>query len=109
MPSHHDLANLIWQIADPGGSYCLFSSPVTGSREGKIVLVQLRDQVDPETGERYTVKKYKSSKGTDGATWRHQKITLAPINPEFKAIELDERVEGQVVVVGELIQVLEFT
>src|ERR1051326_6013373 len=34
----------------PDGSWCLFRSPVEGSRHGKIVLVELRDAVDPETG-----------------------------------------------------------
>ena len=29
--------------AIPDGSYCLFRAPVTGTRQGKIVLVQLRD------------------------------------------------------------------
>ena len=49
--------------AIPDGSYCLFSAPVTGgTREGRTVLVQLRDSVDPETGERYTVKRYESEK-----------------------------------------------
>ena len=46
----------------PDSSYCLFAAPVTGSRQGKIVLVQLRDDADPETGERYTVKLYESEK-----------------------------------------------
>jgi len=34
----------------PDSAYCLFRSPVTGTRQGKIVVVELRDEVDPETG-----------------------------------------------------------
>ena len=33
-----------------------------GTRQGRTVLVQLRDAADPETGERYTVKRYESEK-----------------------------------------------
>ena len=31
----------------PDGSYCLFAGPVTGSRQGRTVLVRLRDDLDP--------------------------------------------------------------
>jgi len=90
----------------PDGSYCLFASPVEGSRQGKIVLVQMRDSVDPETGERYTVKRYESQK-TDGAdSWLHSKITLKPLNPEFDPIVLTQDPEEQVKVIGECVEVL---
>lgn len=46
--------------AIPEGSYCLFRTPVEGTRQGKTVLVQLRDATDPETDQRYTVKRYRS-------------------------------------------------
>ncbi len=39
----------------PNGSWCLFKGSPFGSREGKTVLVQLRDRQDPEIGGRYTV------------------------------------------------------
>ena len=88
--------------------YCLFSTSVGGTRHGKIVLVKLSNEVDPETGERFTVKRYKSEKTeADDGTWRHLKITLKPSNPEFKAIELTYEDEGQVEVVGEFLAVLE--
>ena len=91
----------------PDGAYCLFSTPVTGSRQGRTVLVQLRHQIDPESGERYTVKKYASEKATspDG-TWRHVKVTLKPVNPTFRSIELTTDDEGTVQVVAELVTVL---
>jgi phage repressor protein C with HTH and peptisase S24 domain len=89
----------------PDGSYCLFTSPVEGSRQGKTVLVQLRDEVDPETGERYTVKRYESQKVKTGDSWRHARITLKPLNPEFEPIELAD-VSEEVSVVAEWVEVL---
>lgn len=91
----------------PDRAHCLFRSPVEGSRQGKTVLAQLRDQVDPESGARYTVKKYTSEKSADGeGAWRHVKITLSPINPAFEPIELTTDDEGDVAVVAELVAVL---
>jgi hypothetical protein len=57
--------------AIPNGAYCLFRAPVEGTRQGKTVLVQLRDATDPENGGRYTVKRYESEKARDGDSWRH--------------------------------------
>ena len=91
-------------IAD--GSYCLFAAPVAGTRQGKTVLVQLRDATDPETGERYTVKRYESEKTQAGDSWRHAKITLKPLNPDFQPIVLTGAGEGQVQVIAELVEVL---
>jgi len=91
----------------PDGSYCLFASPVEGSRQGKTVLVQLRDSVDPETGERFTVKRYESEKVQIGDSWRHTKITLKPLNPEFEAIELADVQEEELKVIAECVEVLE--
>ena len=92
--------------AIPDGSYCLFAAPFEGSRQGKTVLVQLRDAVDPETGERYTVKRYESEKVKTDGSWHHAKITLKPVNPEFESIELTDAQEGQLQVIAECIEVL---
>ena len=92
--------------AIPDGSYCLFAAPVTGTRQGKTVLVQLRDAADPETGERYTVKRYESERAKDGDSWRHARITLKPANPDFRPIELTGAEEGQVQVIAECVEVL---
>ena len=92
--------------AIPDGSYCLFAAPVGGSRHGTY-LVQLRDSTDPETGERYTVKRYESEKVTaEDGTWRHFKITLKPSNPDFKAIVLTCEDEGDVQVIAEMLEVV---
>jgi len=88
----------------PDGSYCLFAGPVTGSREGRVVLVALRDQADPETGERFTIKRYssKKSEARDGE-WRHVSITLAPVNATFEPIVIRADDEQAVRVVAEWI------
>jgi hypothetical protein len=65
-----------------------------GTRQGKGVLVQLRDATDPETGERYTIKRYDSEKAQEGDSWRHERIILRPANPEFEAIILTAADEG---------------
>ena len=93
--------------AIPDGSWCLFRAPVEGTRRGKTVLVQLRDATDPETGQRYTVKRYKSEKAKEGDSWRHEKITLEPFNPDFEPIVLTGADEGEFQVIAELIEVLE--
>jgi phage repressor protein C with HTH and peptisase S24 domain len=91
----------------PDGSWCLFASPVAGTRQGKIVLVELTDVADPESGERYTVKRYRSEKVEEtGDSWRHLKITLEPLNRDFAPIELTCEHEGDVRVVAEFVEVL---
>ena len=92
--------------AVPDGAYGLFRAPVEGTRQGKTVLVQLHDAIDPETGGRYTLKRYESKKVGDGDSWRHTEITLKPINPEFEPIVLTHADEGEVAVVAELVEVV---
>lgn len=91
--------------AIPDGAFCLFAAPVEGTRQGKTVLVQLRDQKDPETGERYTVKRYESEKVPDEESWRHARITLKPANRDFAAIDLTGG-DGDLTVIAEFIEVL---
>jgi SOS-response transcriptional repressor LexA len=90
----------------PDGAWCLFRAPVEGARQGKTVLVQLRDAKDPETGERYTVKRYESKKAAQGDSWRHERITLKPVNPDFTPIVFDDAEEGDLKVIAELVEVL---
>ena len=90
----------------PNGAYCLFRAPVEGTRQGKIVLVRMRDDTDPESGQRYTVKRYWSEKAADGDSWRHSRISLNPINPDFQPIALTGTDDGQFQVVAEVVEVL---
>ena len=91
----------------PNGAYCLFQSPVPGTRQGKLVLVEHHSIHDPDSGGSYTVKRYKSekSKFPDGS-WKHTRIILEPLNPAFAPIELQDIDEGDVRVVAELVEVL---
>ena len=72
----------------------------------EYVLVQLRDATDPETGQRYTVKRYRSERASAGDSWRHTRITLEPVNPDFDSIVLTGTDGGEPQVVGELVEVL---
>ena len=106
------VAQVVGQSMEPAirdGAWCLFSAPVEGTRQGKTVLVELRDEIDPETGERYTVKQYESEKAahSDDDRWRHARVTLKPRNPRFQPIVLAPTHEGQVQVVAELVEVLD--
>ena len=44
----------------PNGAWCLFRQFPSGTRQGRVVIVQHRDIHDPETGGQYTVKVYES-------------------------------------------------
>ena len=89
----------------PDGAYCLFASPVEGTRQGRTVLVQLRDAIDPETGQRYTVKRYESEKTQSEDSWQHTTITLKPVNPDFAPIVLTNADDGQLRVIAEVLDV----
>ena len=90
----------------PDAAWCLFRAPVEGTRQGKIVLVQLRDAIDPDTDQRYTVKRYQSEKAEAEDSWHHVKITLKPVNPDFEPIVLTGADDGELQVVAELVDVL---
>ena len=103
------VAQIVGRSMEPGisdGAYGLFRAPVEGTRQGKTVLVQLNNATDPETGQRYTIKRYHSEKIPYGESWRHDLITLRPNNPEFDPIVLKERDEGELQVVAELLELL---
>ena len=95
------------KTAFPDGAWCLFRAPVKGTRQGKTVLVQLRDGIDPETGQRFTVKRYASVKAQADDTWRHTRITLSPVNPDFASIVLTPDGESDLEVIAELVEVLQ--
>ena len=90
----------------PDGAHCLFASPVTGSRQGPTVLVRMRDEMDAETGQRFTVKRYRSRKTRDENGWRHMEIVLEPLNPAFDPIRIAADDETEVEVLAELVEVL---
>jgi SOS-response transcriptional repressor LexA len=68
----------------PDGSLNIFRAPVVGSRQGKIVLVELIG-----VHERFTVKRYTSQKSSVGEDqWCHERIRLEPLNPTYEAFDL---------------------
>jgi SOS-response transcriptional repressor LexA len=87
----------------PDGSLNIFRAPVVGSRQNKIVLVELLGQLDDSA--RYTIKKYTSRKVSAGEDeWSHESIRLEPLNPEFQAFELEP---DRVRVIAEWIRTLD--
>ena len=71
----------------PDGSLNLFRFNPAGSRQGKIMLVE-RYGVSDETA-RYTIKRYTSEKRREGDEWRHTRIRLEPLNPDYEAWDVD--------------------
>ncbi len=104
-------------VAD--GCWCLFASPVEGSRTGRTLLVQLRDPGDPEDGGRLTLKRFESREvaGKDSpepGAERSGRVVLRPRNEsvdamgrrQFSPLEVEDDFEGSVRVIAELLEVL---
>lgn len=71
------------------------------------VLVWHSGISDPLTGGHYTLKVYTSKKAISGDdTWRHVRVTLKPLNPDFEEITLTPVDEDDVRVIGEFVSVL---
>jgi|SRR5579862_2797199 len=87
----------------PDGSLCVFRANVTGSRDGRLVLVERRGG---GANDSYAVKRYRSRKEEGpGETWEHGSIPLESLNPEFEAWELNPE-EDRFRIVAEFVQVL---
>jgi phage repressor protein C with HTH and peptisase S24 domain len=87
----------------PDGSLNLFRANPVGSRQNKILLIQRFGVLD-ETA-RFTVKKYTSRKVFGGEDeWRHERIRLEPLNPEFEAWDVEPQ---DFAVVAEWLRVIE--
>lgn len=67
----------------PNGSICLFERYSGGSRNGKIVLVEMTDFTDTDSGSNYTIKEYSSKKTTSEDGWKHEEIVLLPKSTEY--------------------------
>jgi SOS-response transcriptional repressor LexA len=85
----------------PDGSYCIFRAPVTGSRQGHLVLVEVFGA--PDETLRYTVKRYAVHGPRDESAEREAPIRLEPLNREFEAFEL---ASDRFRVVAEFVRVL---
>ncbi len=95
----------------PNGAWCLFRANPTGTRQGKLVVVQHRSIDDPETGGRYTVKVYSSEKvASEDDGWRHERIVLRPDSDRagFEPIEMTVEEGGEeLAVVAEMLMTLD--
>ena len=127
-----DISTFIWAIADllrgpyRPPQYERVMLPMTVLRRFDCVLApsktkvlaehdrwseKLRDEaldakLNLAAGQRYTVKRYESEKVKDADSWRHGRITLKPVNPDFKPILFTGAEEGEVQVIAELVEVL---
>jgi len=94
----------------PNGAYCVFRTPVEGSRDGRVVLVQHREIADPEHGGTYTVKIYRRQPG-DAGPERTGTVLLEPdsTDPRFEPIAVTIEVGDEMAVIAELAEVLNTT
>jgi DUF2075 family protein len=98
----------------PSNSMCVFKMNPAGSRNGRIVLAQLRDFADPDEGGVFTVKRYQSHAGTSGVSpsdaadgLTMKKVSLIPESrdPKFKPLSVPQDDES-VRIIAEFLQVL---
>ncbi|MBU2950483.1 DUF3427 domain-containing protein [Tamlana agarivorans] len=93
----------------PNNSICIFKKNVTGSRNGKILLVENRDSYDPDFNSAFTVKTYSSEKTITEEGWQHNSIVLKPnsFDGSFKDIVLTEDNTKEMRIVGEFVTILD--
>lgn len=70
----------------PHGSACIFRAPVTGSRNGRLLLIEQSGETDFSA--RYTVKRYARKGPLAESAEREGAIRLEPLNKEFPAFDL---------------------
>ena len=91
----------------PDGAWCLFRPCPAGSRENRLLLVQLRTEHSAETGGRYTVKKYhRVRRPTEDEHNEQEAIELLPLNSAFTPIRLTAENAGDVVINAEFVEVV---
>jgi hypothetical protein len=97
------------ETAIPDGSWALFRlfpegmAPAPAALDGRRVVVQLRNDTDPETGGSYTLKRWRVAKiGRDGGA---AEIELRPDNPMFKPLHMRQE-DGLIRVIAEFLEVL---
>lgn len=85
----------------PDGSQCIFRAPVTGSRNGRLLLIEKFGEAD--FASRYTVKRYARQGKLVESAERDVPIRLEPLNPEFEAFDLTT---DEFRVIAEFVEVL---
>jgi SOS-response transcriptional repressor LexA len=84
----------------PDGSLCVFRAGVTGSRVGRLVLAEHRE------ANAFAVKRYKSEKVSAEEGWRHERIRLESLNPDYPSWDLDPD-EEKYRILAEFVRVLD--
>jgi SOS-response transcriptional repressor LexA len=84
----------------PDGSACIFRAPVTGSRNGRLLLIEKFGDAEAS---RFTVKRYARQGALVESAEREGAIRLEPLNKEFPAFDLTA---DQFRVIAEFVQVL---
>ena len=84
----------------PDGCLCVFRAGVTGSRAGRLVLAEDRQ------ANAYAVKRYKSEKVQTDQSWRHGRIRLESLNPDYPSWDLDPD-EDKYRILAEFVRVLD--
>jgi superfamily II DNA or RNA helicase/HKD family nuclease len=92
----------------PNGSICLFKPDSGGSRNGKIVLIENRDQQDLDFNSSFSIKTYSSEKSISEDTWGHESIILKPnsYDNSYKDIVITEESSSGMRVVGIFVKIL---
>jgi hypothetical protein len=92
----------------PNGSVCLFKKYETGTRNGKIVLVESRDIQDPDFNSAFTIKTYSSQKSIGENDWAHTTITLSPnsVDSKYKPITIHADDSSELRVIGEFVRII---
>ncbi|HBY62632.1 MAG TPA: hypothetical protein DEH78_22655 [Solibacterales bacterium] len=86
----------------PSGSLCVFRKPGGGTRQGKILLVEMEGT--SRGGGAVTIKRYRSRKSQSDEGWSHEQIIMEPLNPKYEPWLLDP--DESFRVIGEFVQVL---
>ncbi len=87
----------------PDGSLCVFRHGVAGTRQGRLVLVENRENA----ADQYTVKRYRSDKTESEEAWRHTRIRLESLNPDYPSWDLDPD-EEKYRILAEFVRVLDY-
>jgi len=92
----------------PNGSVCLFKQYSGGSRNGKIVLIEIIDTPDQDFNSAFTIKTYSSEKTVTEASWVHDSIVLRPnsFDNSYKSIIINEENAERMRVVGEFVSII---
>ncbi len=93
----------------PDGSWCLFrafaagEAPSATSLDGRRVVVQLRDEADPDLGGQYTLKRWRVTRLLSGGAV--EEIELRPDNPSHQPWRMRAE-DGEIRVVAEFLEVV---